>query len=257
MPLKPRLLTAAALTALTLGTFLGDAPEASAATPVGTRVVCHAPVVRVRAAPSRSAAIRGTVKEGQRITGRREGTWLRLGEGRWMAAYYACAPSATKRPAAPVRKVPAKRFPAPISSAMRQSVSTNGSPTSPFGPRRHPISGVWAQHSGIDIGAACRAPVTAAHHGVVTRAGWSSSGGWTVVVNHGRMGQVATVESKYLHLAAFSVRVGQKVQRGQVIGRVGATGSATKCHLHFGTYQNGRAVDPQRYVGRLNRLTAY
>lgn len=227
-------------------------------------VVCRAPVVRVRAAPSRSAAIRGTVKRGQKVTGRRVGTWLDLGAGRWMAAYYTCAPAAKK--AAPPRSAPPARKPAsrasargprPVSSVMLQPVSTFGTPTSPFGRRFHPIYRTWRQHSGVDIGGACQAPITAAHAGVVTRANWSPSGGWTVVVNDGRMGGVAKVESKYLHLAGFTVRPGQKVRRGQTIGRVGSTGASTKCHLHFGTYENGRAVDPQRYLGPLRRLANF
>lgn len=264
MRLSARLTSALALGALTLGLLVAP-PPAAAAGPAPTRLVCRAPVVKVRAAPSRSAAIRGTVTRGQKVTGRQVGTWLELGRGRWMAAYYTCPPpvkAATKsKPTAKARAKArtAARKPAvrPVNSVMLQPVSTFGTPTSPFGRRRHPIARAWRQHTGLDIGASCRAPVTAAHGGVVTRASWSASGGWTVVVDHGSLGRVARVESKYLHLAGFSVRPGQKVRRGQVIGRAGSTGTATKCHLHFGTYENGRAVDPQRYLGPRQNLTNF
>jgi peptidoglycan hydrolase-like protein with peptidoglycan-binding domain len=95
-------------------------------------------------------------------------------------------------------------------------------------------------HTGFDYPAPRRTPVRAARSGVVTYAG-ALAGGWgkVVTIAHG-----ADVRTFYAHLAAVRVQVGSHVEGGQVVGLVGATGSATGPHLHFEVRLRGATVDP-------------
>lgn len=124
--------------------------------------------------------------------------------------------------------------------------------SSPFGYRIHPITGVRKLHTGIDISKSgiANQPVLAAADGTVMRAeinGSLTSGyGRYVVINHGKMGGTAYT-THYAHLASYSVSAGQTVKKGQVIGRVGTSGSSTGYHLHFEIRQNGTAVNPMQF----------
>jgi murein DD-endopeptidase MepM/ murein hydrolase activator NlpD len=120
---------------------------------------------------------------------------------------------------------------------------TNGSVVSGFGARAHPIFGESRMHTGIDIGASSGAPIKAGGDGVVVMAGSNGGyGNWTVV-DHG--GGLAT---GYAHQSSIGVSVGQRVSRGQVIGRVGSTGASTGPHLHFEVRVNGNPVDPMAWL---------
>lgn len=107
--------------------------------------------------------------------------------------------------------------------------------------RKHPILGYARAHNGVDYRAPSGAPVASVAPGVVTLAGWTSGGGRTVRVRHPN-----GYESEYLHMSAISVRVGNRIGQGQLVGRVGMTGLATGVHLHYGLRKNGRYVNPVR-----------
>jgi murein DD-endopeptidase MepM/ murein hydrolase activator NlpD len=105
--------------------------------------------------------------------------------------------------------------------------------------RQHPILAYTRAHNGVDYAAPAGAPVAAVAPGLVTLAGWTSGGGRTVKVRHAN-----GYESEYLHLSALTVRAGQRVSQGDLVGRVGATGLATGPHLHYGLRRNGAYVNP-------------
>lgn len=94
-------------------------------------------------------------------------------------------------------------------------------------------------HQGVDFSASAGAPVVAANAGVVALAQALPLGGNTVVIDHGQ-----GVLTEYLHLSAFAVRAGTRVDRGTLIGRIGATGLVTGPSLHWGLYVNGTWVNP-------------
>jgi murein DD-endopeptidase MepM/ murein hydrolase activator NlpD len=131
------------------------------------------------------------------------------------------------------------------------SAGTLGSPletlvkSSPFGYRVSPITGgVGEFHRGQDFAAQCGTSVFAAASGTVTFAGWHPYGGGNrVVINHGN-----GLETTYNHLSSFSVEVGQKVSRGDVVALSGTTGASTGCHLHFEVMVNGDVVDPTGWL---------
>lgn len=105
------------------------------------------------------------------------------------------------------------------------------------------------RHWGVDIAGSgvSGKKIVAVQEGRVTYAGWDSTGhGYRVIVNHGN-----GLETCYSHMkkGSITVRVGQYVEQGQVIGRVGATGNVTGPHLHFEVHRNGRKVNPEPYLG--------
>jgi len=111
--------------------------------------------------------------------------------------------------------------------------------TSGFAMRFHPILQNWRAHNGVDYGAPTGTPVRAVGDGVVESAGRMNGYGNVVQLQHG--GGKSTV---YAHLSHIDVRPGQRVEQGQRIGAVGATGWATGPHLHFEFRINGQFQDP-------------
>ncbi len=107
--------------------------------------------------------------------------------------------------------------------------------------RLHPVSRTYRAHLGIDYGAPVGAPVVAVSAGTVVSAGWSGGGGKMVRLRH-----ASGYESYYLHLSSFAsgIRSGVHVDQGQLIGRVGATGTATGPHLDYRLRKNGVFVNP-------------
>jgi murein DD-endopeptidase MepM/ murein hydrolase activator NlpD len=116
--------------------------------------------------------------------------------------------------------------------------------SSTFGIRSDPFTGKLAYHSGIDFAAPEGAQARAVAPGVVTWAGERSGYGRMVEINHGN-GYV----TRYAHNSSVLVKVGETVGKGQAISRVGSTGRSTGPHLHFEVLKNGRAIDPQKFVG--------
>jgi murein DD-endopeptidase MepM/ murein hydrolase activator NlpD len=114
--------------------------------------------------------------------------------------------------------------------------------TSRFSMRRfHPVDKVYRAHLGVDYGAPTGASVVAVAHGVVVSAGYSGAGGNTVRLKH-----AGGFETYYLHLSAFGpgIRAGARVTQGQLVGRVGSTGSATGPHLDYRLKRGGTFVNP-------------
>lgn len=128
---------------------------------------------------------------------------------------------------------------APAASSGRFQWPVNGSLTSGFGYRTHPILGTSRLHAGVDFGAGTGTPIVAADNGRVVSAGWTGGYGNAVIIDHG--GGVATL---YGHQSRLAVRSGARVSRGQVIGYVGSTGMSTGAHLHFELRINGVPRDP-------------
>jgi murein DD-endopeptidase MepM/ murein hydrolase activator NlpD len=111
--------------------------------------------------------------------------------------------------------------------------------TSAFGRGRTFNGTVTSRHLGTDYAGAVGAPVRAANRGVVRLVDAFFLGGNVVYLDHG-----AGLVTAYLHLSAQSVAVGDTVERGQVVGRVGATGRVTGPHLHWITRYGTVTVDP-------------
>ena len=119
--------------------------------------------------------------------------------------------------------------------------------TSQFGYRRDPKTGGRRMHSGVDFAAGMGTPLYATADGVVTHAGWQSGYGRLVKIQH-EFG----IETRYAHLSRLTVKVGQRVSRGQRIGDMGASGRVTGVHLHYEVRVGGKAVNPMIYIKAAN-----
>jgi murein DD-endopeptidase MepM/ murein hydrolase activator NlpD len=117
--------------------------------------------------------------------------------------------------------------------------------SSGFGNRRCPFGGGgWVWHAGIDISAPTGTPIRAAGGGTVITSGWVSGGyGNVVVIDHG-----FGLRTKYAHNSANLVTVGQRVERGDIIARVGTTGLTTGPHVHFEVHRNGVPINPRPFL---------
>lgn len=118
---------------------------------------------------------------------------------------------------------------------------------SPFGPRRHPITGKNTFHHGIDVALPTGTPLNAPADGIVAHKGFSNSGGHTLILKH-----ADNLFTVYYHLQKPShLAKGARVQLGDLIAYSGNTGASTGPHLHFETRLSqrwGHTVDPVPYL---------
>lgn len=120
---------------------------------------------------------------------------------------------------------------------------TVGFVSSRFGWRMDPITGRRAMHRGVDFSARLGTPVFATADGVVTYSG--------VEQTYGNVVEISTSSgftTRFAHMQRRLVQKGQRITRGDVVGRVGSTGRSTFSHLHYEIELNGERVDPLRYV---------
>ncbi|HEV8580756.1 MAG TPA: M23 family metallopeptidase [Thermoanaerobaculia bacterium] len=115
--------------------------------------------------------------------------------------------------------------------------------TSGFGYRADPLTHGRGVHQGVDIAAAPGQPVRASADGVVVRAGTIGGLGQAVYVAHG-----FGLTTRYGHMSRIEVRPGQRIKRGDVVGRVGNTGRSTGYHLHYEVRVDGDPVNPLAYI---------
>lgn len=118
--------------------------------------------------------------------------------------------------------------------------------TSRFGPRIHPVTGAYKNHTGLDIGAGYGAAIVAADGGTVILADVNGGYGNCVMIDHGN-GYVTL----YGHMSSYAVSEGQSVSQGDTVGYVGSTGVSTGPHLHFEVRSGGSRIDPEQFFSGL------
>lgn len=116
--------------------------------------------------------------------------------------------------------------------------------TSRFGYRKDPFTRDLSFHDGFDISAPYGSAVVATALGTVTFSGWDKYLGNCVKIDHGE--GLTTV---YGHLQSTTVSEGEKVSRGDQVGKLGSTGRSTGAHVHYEVRKNGKALDPAKYLG--------
>lgn len=126
---------------------------------------------------------------------------------------------------------------------LRQPLPGELDQSSGFGVRVDPFFGRPAMHTGLDFRGEQGDPVRATAAGTVSQAGWNGGYGKLVEIDHGN-----GLSTRYGHLSEITVREGQSIKVGQVIGRVGSTGRSTGPHLHYETRNDGDAVDPHKFL---------
>jgi murein DD-endopeptidase MepM/ murein hydrolase activator NlpD len=127
------------------------------------------------------------------------------------------------------------------------SYPVNGPVTSGFGMRYHPLLGYTKLHTGTDFGVPTGTTVRSARGGTVIQSYYHGAYGHRVVVDHGYVNGRYLVTT-YNHLSGSTSYVGERLSRGETVGRSGNTGWSTGPHLHFEVMVNGEFVDPLRYL---------
>lgn len=118
-----------------------------------------------------------------------------------------------------------------------------GSNSSNFGMRVHPISGEEKMHTGVDIAAPHGRPIRAAGDGVVCFSGTKNGYGNMIEIDHG-----FGYRTLYGHASRLNVKLGDTVHRGDVVAFVGATGAATGPHLHYEVIVDDTKVNPMPFL---------
>ena len=115
--------------------------------------------------------------------------------------------------------------------------------SSGYGMRIDPFIRAPAMHTGMDFRGETGDPARATADGNITVAGWQGGYGKMVEIDHGN-----GLTTRYAHLSDITVKVGQRVRAGHIIGKIGSTGRSTGPHLHYETRVNGDAVDPRKFL---------
>ena len=115
--------------------------------------------------------------------------------------------------------------------------------SSPFGFRSSPFSGRRVFHEGLDIAARYGLDIHATAKGIVVYAGDKAGYGKIVTIDHG-YGYM----TRYSHNSRITVKVGDKVNKGDVIAKVGSTGRSTGPHCHYEVLVNGIPVNPMKFI---------
>jgi murein DD-endopeptidase MepM/ murein hydrolase activator NlpD len=121
--------------------------------------------------------------------------------------------------------------------------TSNTSQASGFGVRVDPFTGRPAFHPGLDFAGPIMTPVYSTAPGVVSFTGVRNGYGNTIEIDHGH-----GFKTRFAHLAAISVSVGQRVGIHQRLGGIGSTGRSTGPHLHYEVWVDGRPQNPERFV---------
>lgn len=124
--------------------------------------------------------------------------------------------------------------------------------TSSYGFRYDPFHGRGAQHAGLDMAGVHGEPIYAAASGRVVRAERYGAYGNTVDIDHGR-----GILTRYAHLSAIGVSVGDRVDMGERIAAMGSTGRSTGTHLHYEVRIDGQPVNPRPFIESSRYLLAY
>ena len=125
----------------------------------------------------------------------------------------------------------------PILSAPMK-LPVQGVLSSPFGVRKHPITGKPDFHTGVDFAAPLKSSIGAAWPGVVVETGESQIYGHFITLDHGGF------KTRYCHCYLITAKVGMKIRQGETIALVGNTGISTGPHLHFELILNGKTANP-------------
>ena len=149
----------------------------------------------------------------------------------------ATAVNVLKEPVTKQVKVGTKKRPVHMATGKFRNPFAAGMITSRYGTRSRGF------HTGLDLAGSTGSPVYASDGGTVSFAGWSGGYGKVIKINHGN-----GYETYYAHLSSINVKSGQKVAKGEMIGRVGNTGNSTGPHLHFEIRLNGQTLNPAKYI---------
>ena len=138
-----------------------------------------------------------------------------------------------------------------MSRSLHERVMPSGRPiaegwlSSRYGKRNDPFTGKQDFHKGLDFAGKKGSEVIVVGDGVVSWAGKRTGYGNLIEINHGN-----GYTTRYGHNQRHLVEVGEKVKKGQQIALMGSTGRSTGPHVHFEVLQNGKTVNPSKYIGK-------
>jgi len=125
------------------------------------------------------------------------------------------------------------------------TMPVSGWVTSDFGIRKHPLSGSYKMHYGIDIASPVGTPVKAPANGTVVFADYRGGYGNMVVIDHG-----FGISTLYGHASQLFVKKGEKIKKGDPVAAIGSTGASTGPHLHYEIHVDGVPSDPMAFIAQ-------
>ena len=228
--------------AVCVGAFAGPSPATDSEVGVGRASMAAVVALRSRAETVRSADGSSTPEIGGSVSS-------------------PSTPLDSARHADLARRVAALRQRPAVPPGLPVGAPVAGTVSSPFGPRRHPVSGRLRGHRGTDFAVPLRTPVRATADGRVLAVGARSGYGLTVEVGHRDPSGLVT-STLYAHLNAAAVTPGGSVRRGTVVGLSGGVGFgagvSTGPHVHYEVRERGgaEAIDPSVLYGRVRAWRA-
>ncbi len=196
-----------------------------------------------KAQTAETAAAQAATRVADLIAAKQAALKVAASERATTLARYKALQAESQRIAAQLRALARTGTSQAIRPGIRLPMPVNGWKSSDFGMRYDPFYKVWQLHAGVDLAAPGGTPIRAAASGRVIQAGWNGGYGNYTCIYHGTY-QGKAFATCYAHQSQILVHVGQQVQQGQVIGRVGTTGASTGDHLHFEVRLNGDPVNP-------------
>ena len=237
-----RAVLSVAVVAVCIGAFARPSPAADGEVGVGRASMAAVVALRSHAETARSAGSSSTSEIGALVSS-------------------PSAPLDSARHADLARRAAALRQRPAVPPGLPVGAPVAGVVSSPFGPRRHPVSGRLRGHRGTDFAVPLRTPVRATADGRVLAVGARSGYGLTVEVGHRDPSGLAT-STLYAHLNATAVTPGAPVRRGTVVGLSGGVGFgagvSTGPHVHYEVRERGdaEAIDPSVLYDRVRAWRA-
>lgn len=148
-----------------------------------------------------------------------------------------------QRPPSSINKKKVEEYRRELASRTPSIAPCEGELTSDFGNRIHPVYGYGRFHGGCDFTTPHGTPIKATAAGTVVHSDWLGGYGKVIEIDHGN-----GLKTLYAHCSELEVSKGTKVEKGQMIAKVGTTGLSSGPHCHYEVRRGEKRIDPKAFL---------